>query len=59
MTTVEPKLIVNKPMEDMYPFLDEQELEKLMIIKPLKDWDVHGSLKLNHHYHILIKYFYQ
>lgn len=37
MTTVEPKLIVNKPIEDMYPFISKEELEKLMIIKPLKD----------------------
>ena len=32
MTGVEPKLIVNKPMEDMYPFLEKDTLEELMII---------------------------
>ena len=37
MTSVEPKLIVDKPIEDMYPFLDKEELKKLMIIKLLKD----------------------
>ncbi|WP_309499103.1 thiamine pyrophosphate-binding protein [Sulfurovum sp.] len=35
MTTVEPKLIVNKPIEDMYPFLDRDEFTQQMIIKPL------------------------
>ena len=35
MTTVEPKLIVNKPIEDMYPFLDRKELNAQMIITPL------------------------
>ena len=37
MTTVEPKLIVNKPIEDMYPFIDKDELNSLMIIKPLEE----------------------
>jgi acetolactate synthase-1/2/3 large subunit len=37
MTTVEPKLIVNKPIEDMHPFLDKEELHSLMIIKPLEE----------------------
>ncbi|MBV5277915.1 MAG: thiamine pyrophosphate-binding protein [Campylobacteraceae bacterium] len=35
MTTVEPKLIVNKPIEDMYPFLDREEFKAMMIVKPL------------------------
>ena len=35
MTTVEPKLIVNKPIEDMYPFLNRDEFVEQMIIKPL------------------------
>lgn len=35
MTTVEPKLIVNKPIEDMYPFLERDEFTEQMIIKPL------------------------
>jgi hypothetical protein len=26
MTTVEPKLIVNKPIEDMHPFISKEEL---------------------------------
>ena len=34
MTTVEPKLIVNKPIEDMHPFISKDELSSLMIIKP-------------------------
>jgi len=37
MTTVEPKLIVSKPIEDMHPFLDKNELNSLMIIKPLQE----------------------
>ncbi|MCT7572650.1 thiamine pyrophosphate-binding protein [Aliarcobacter butzleri] len=37
MTTVEPKLIVNKPIEDMHPFISKEELTSLMIIKPLED----------------------
>jgi len=37
MTTVEPKLIVGKPIEDMYPFLEREELKKLMIIKPIDE----------------------
>ena len=37
MTTVEPKLIVNKPIEDMYPFIEKDELNSLMIVKPLED----------------------
>jgi len=37
LTTVEPKLIVNKPIEDMYPFLDRDELHEEMIIKPLDE----------------------
>lgn len=37
MTTVEPKLIVNKPIEDMYPFLDRDEFAEQMIIKPLDE----------------------
>ncbi|CAM3610049.1 thiamine pyrophosphate-binding protein [Arcobacter aquimarinus] len=37
MTTVEPKLIVNKPIEDMHPFIPKDELALLMIIKPLEN----------------------
>ncbi|MCK5884349.1 MAG: thiamine pyrophosphate-binding protein [Bacteriovoracaceae bacterium] len=35
-TSVEPKLIVNHPIEDMHPFIDRSELEELMIVKPFK-----------------------
>lgn len=37
MTSVEPKLIVNKPIEDMHPFLEKDYLASLMIVEPLKD----------------------
>lgn len=37
MTTVEPKLIVNKPIEDMHPFLDKKDLHSLMIVKPMEE----------------------
>lgn len=37
ITTVEPKLIVNKPIEDMYPFLDRDEFREQMIIKPIDE----------------------
>lgn len=37
LTTVEPKLIVNKPIEDMHPFIDKALLHSLMIVKPLED----------------------
>ena len=37
MTTVEPKLIVNKPIEDMHPFISKDELSSLMNIKPLEN----------------------
>jgi len=33
---VEPRLAGNKPMEDMAPFLDREELEKQMVISPHK-----------------------
>ncbi len=36
-TTVEPKLIVNKPIEDMYPFLDREDFFYEMIIEPLDE----------------------
>ena len=34
---VEPRLAGNKPMEDMAPFLERDELESHMVIKPLND----------------------
>jgi len=37
LTTVEPKLIVNKPIEDMYPFLDREDFFNEMIIEPLDE----------------------
>lgn len=37
MTTVEPKLIVNKPIEDMYPFLEREEFKAQMIVQPLEE----------------------
>lgn len=37
MTSVEPKLIVNKPIEDMHPFISREKLESLMIVKPLEE----------------------
>ncbi|HIP13128.1 MAG TPA: thiamine pyrophosphate-binding protein [Arcobacter sp.] len=37
LTTVEPKLMVNKPIEEMYPFLEKKDLDNLMIVKPLKE----------------------
>ncbi len=37
LTTVEPKLIVNKPIEDMYPFLDRKDFINEMIIEPLDE----------------------
>jgi len=37
MTSVEPKLIVNKPIEDMHPFIERNHLESLMIIESIKE----------------------
>lgn len=37
MTSVEPKLIVNKPIEDMHPFIEREQLDSLMIIKTLDE----------------------
>jgi acetolactate synthase-1/2/3 large subunit len=34
-TQVNPKLVVNHPIEDMHPFLDHEELQREMIVKPL------------------------
>lgn len=36
LTTVEPKLIVNKPIEDMHPFIEKTQLNKLMIVEPVE-----------------------
>ena len=37
---VNPKLIVNRPIEDMYPYLDREELKKMMIVDLLEEKDV-------------------
>ncbi|MFD0717400.1 thiamine pyrophosphate-binding protein [Paenibacillus sp. GCM10027626] len=34
-TTVNPKLVVGRPIEDMFPFLSEEQLHAAMIIQPL------------------------
>lgn len=39
MTTVDPKLVLNRPIEDMFPFLSREELAEAMIVPPL---DVDG-----------------
>lgn len=36
-SSVEPKLIVGKPIEDMFPFMQRKKFKSLMIIKPLED----------------------
>lgn len=39
-TVVEPKLVVNKPIEDMSPPLERKELEKIMLIDLANDKDI-------------------
>lgn len=41
-TCVDPKLVVNRPIEDMSPHLDRAELEKVMLIEMVKEMDVTG-----------------
>lgn len=36
-TAVEPKLVVNRPIEDMSPHMNRKRLDKAMIIKPLPE----------------------
>ena len=36
-TPVNPKLLVNRPIEDMHPFLDREEFRREMIVKPLPE----------------------
>jgi len=36
-TFVDPKLLVNKPIEDMSPYINTEELKKLMIVDMLKE----------------------
>ncbi|WP_256759147.1 thiamine pyrophosphate-binding protein [Cohnella sp. WQ 127256] len=39
-TTVNPKLVVNRPIEDMSPHLERQELKSLMIIDLVEEMDI-------------------
>jgi len=41
-TCVNPKLIVNRPIEDMSPPLDRKELENIMLIKLAEEMEVPG-----------------
>ena len=36
-TQVNPKLLVNRPIEDMFPFLPREELREEMIVPPLEE----------------------
>lgn len=36
-TQVNPKLLVNRPIEDMFPFLSREELREEMIVPPLEE----------------------
>lgn len=39
-TNVYPKLVVNRPVEDMYPYLDREELRKIMQIDLVDETDI-------------------
>lgn len=39
-TVVNPKLVVNRPIEDMSPHLDREELQKLMLIDLVEEMEV-------------------
>ena len=39
-TMVNPKLLVNKPIEDMSPLLDREELKKVMLVEPAEEKDI-------------------
>lgn len=39
-TSVNPKLVVNRPIEDMSPYLDRDELAKEMLIELVEEKDV-------------------
>ncbi len=39
MTEVNPKLVVNRPIEDMSPHLDREELKEVMLIDPAEEKD--------------------
>lgn len=40
MTCVNPKLVVNRPIEDMSPHLERDELREVMLIEPIEEKDV-------------------
>lgn len=39
-TEVQPKLVVNRPIEDMYPYLDREELKRIMLIDLVDEMDI-------------------
>jgi acetolactate synthase-1/2/3 large subunit len=39
-TCVDPKLVVNRPIEDMSPHLDREELKKIMLIDLTDEQDI-------------------
>ncbi|TXK76910.1 thiamine pyrophosphate-binding protein [Paenibacillus sp. N3.4] len=39
-TAVNPKLVVNRPIEDMYPHLDREVLKEIMLIDMVEEMDV-------------------
>ncbi|NLI14054.1 thiamine pyrophosphate-binding protein [Pelotomaculum propionicicum] len=41
-TCVDPKLVVNRPIEDMSPLLEKTELEKIMLIDLVEEMEVPG-----------------
>lgn len=40
MTEVYPKLVVNRPIEDMYPYLERDELKEVMLIDLVEEQDI-------------------
>lgn len=39
-TEVHPKLVVNRPIEDMYPYLDREELKNIMLVDLVDEMDI-------------------
>ncbi|RCX19010.1 acetolactate synthase-1/2/3 large subunit [Fontibacillus phaseoli] len=39
-TEVHPKLVVNRPIEDMFPYLDRKELKEIMLIDLVEEMDI-------------------
>ncbi|WP_068779046.1 thiamine pyrophosphate-binding protein [Paenibacillus sp. GM2] len=39
-TEVHPKLVVNRPVEDMFPYLDRQELKDIMLIDLVEEMEI-------------------